>query len=238
MLLEGRGAIVTGATRGIGRAIVERFVAEGARVVGVDIDEVSAPAVPLRADLSDLASLGGVVDAAEKLIGDIDILVNCAALPADQPVLELAADELGRVLAVNLQAPALLASAAARGMVRRGWGRIVNITSVHATFGARNCLAYDMSKAGLGAVARTMSIELASSGVLVNSLAPGFVDTRETDLTDPEFLDVYVAKGRLPIGRGAQPEEIAAQVAWLSSAENTYVTGATLTVDGGLSAAF
>jgi NAD(P)-dependent dehydrogenase (short-subunit alcohol dehydrogenase family) len=236
--LQGKRALVTGAARGIGRAIVEAFDAQGAIVAGVDLDPVSAPARSYVADLADLDAISGLVDGVEADLGGIDILVNCAAIASAEPVTELSAQQLSSVLAVNLQAPALLASRAARGMVSRGWGRIVNITSVHAQFGAEGCLAYDMSKAGLTALTRTMAIELSASGVLVNSVAPGFVDTRETDLESPEFLDVYVARGKLPIRRGAQPDEVAAHVAWLASPLNTYVTGASLAVDGGLSASF
>lgn len=237
-LLEGRSALVTGAGRGIGRAIVERFIAEGATVVGVDRDELPAPpgCIPLRYDLSDLDGLPGMFVAAEERVGPISILVNCAAVPGTQGVDDLTAEHLSTVLRINLEAPILLAVSAARSMSERGYGRIVNITSVHGSRGVPGCIAYDTSKAGLNNATRSLAVELAARGVLVNAIAPGFVATRLADLDTPEFRQVYMEHRRLPIGRAAEPAEIAVHAAWLSSAQNSYQTGTVVTIDGAMTA--
>jgi NAD(P)-dependent dehydrogenase (short-subunit alcohol dehydrogenase family) len=149
-----------------------------------------------------------------------------------------------RVLAVNLDAPVLLATRCGKGMAERGYGRILSVTSIHAHFGEEQSLAYDVSKAGLEGATRTLAIELGPHGVLVNALAPGFVATRmsivggHNELESEWFRTVYLEHRKLPLRRPAQPEEIAAQAAWLCSAENSYVTGQSIGIDGGLSVTF
>jgi NAD(P)-dependent dehydrogenase (short-subunit alcohol dehydrogenase family) len=148
------------------------------------------------------------------------------------------------VLAVNLDAPIFLATRAARGMIERGYGRIVNITSIHGRFGEELALSYDAAKGGLEQATRTLAIELSRHGVLVNAVAPGFVSTRMSivdgvnELDSEWFNDIYVRYGKLPMRRYAEPSEIAAQVAWLASSQNSYVTGLVLTVDGGVTVTF
>ena len=148
------------------------------------------------------------------------------------------------MLDVNLHAPVFLASRAARGMSERGYGRIVNITSIHGRFGEETALAYDVAKGGLEQATRTLAIELSRHGVLVNAVAPGFVATRmsivdgKDELESEWFADVYVKYGKLPLRRYAMPEEIAEHVAWLACERNTYVTGQVLTVDGGVTVTF
>lgn len=242
-LLEGRTALVTGAASGIGRAIARRLGEEGARVAGVDLLPVPAGVADaaIEADLSVLDVLGDVVADAEAAVGPLDVLVNCAGINAGAPALELERALLERVLAINLLAPVLLAQAAARGMVARGYGRIVNVTSVHGGRGAVDCLAYDASKAALNNATRTLATELSPRGVLVNAVAPGFVRTpmcTDEHLAQEWFQDVYVRHGRVPLRRAAEPEEIAVPVAWLASERNTYVTGQVLGADGGLTATF
>jgi NAD(P)-dependent dehydrogenase (short-subunit alcohol dehydrogenase family) len=157
---------------------------------------------------------------------------------------DLTLDSYARVLAVNLHAPVFLASRAARGMIERGYGRIVNITSVHGRFGEETALSYDVSKGGLEQATRTLAVELSHLGVLVNAVAPGFVATRmsvvdgKNELEADWFRDLYVTYGKIPIRRYAMPEEIAEHVAWLASERNTYMTGQVLTVDGGLTVTF
>ena len=233
-LLEGRTALVTGAANGIGRAIAERLAAEGARVVAVDVEEVpdlGAAVHGLRWDLSETESLERLLVEADAAICPLDVLVNNAG------VFEPA-------LAVDLHAPVFLASRAARGMIARGYGRIVNITSVHGRFGEELALSYDVAKGGLEQATRTLAVELSRHGVLVNAVAPGFVSTRmsvvdgKDELESDWFTDVYVKYGKIPIRRCAMPEEIAEHVAWLSSERNTYLTGQVLTVDGGLTVTF
>jgi NAD(P)-dependent dehydrogenase (short-subunit alcohol dehydrogenase family) len=246
-LLEGRKALVTGAANGIGRAIAERLAAEGARVVAVDVEAVPdlGPSVHgLRWDLSETESLNGLIVAAEAEVGPLDVLVNNAGVFEPALAIDLTLDSYNRVLAVNLHAPVFLASRAARGMIERGYGRIVNITSVHARFGEEYAISYDVAKGGLEQATRTLAVELSRHGVLVNAVAPGFVATRmsvvdgKDELESDWFKDVYVKYGKIPIRRYAVPDEIAEHVAWLGSERNTYMTGQVVTVDGGLTVTF
>ncbi len=246
-LLAGRTALVTGGAQGIGRAIVERFLAEGARVAVVDRDPLppfAGEVVAFQRDLAETERLDTLVQEVEEAVGPLDILVNNAGIFEPAPALELSLDLYRRVLAVNLDAPVMLAVHAARGMVERGYGRMVNITSVHGQVGEEGALAYDVAKSGLNQATRTLAVELGPHGVLVNAVAPGFVATRMSvvdgvdELAGDRFRDVYVRHGKLPLRRPAQPAEIAAPVAWLASAENTYLTGQVVTVDGGLTVTF
>jgi NAD(P)-dependent dehydrogenase (short-subunit alcohol dehydrogenase family) len=240
-LLDGRAALVTGAANGIGRAIAECFVQEGATVAAVDREPVEialAQVHAFRFDLAEAARLDELIERVEATVGPLDVLVNCAGFNEPTPVLELTLDAWRRVVAVDLEAPVLLSVAAARGMVERCFGRIVNITSVHGARGAEHCIAYDASKAALNNATRTLAIELAPHGVLVNAVAPGFVETRVSDPDAAWFRDVYIEHRKLPLGRQARPDEIASHVAWLASDRNTYLTGEVVTVDGGLTATF
>ena len=246
-LLEGRTAIVTGAANGIGHAIAERLAAEGARVAAVDIESVpdlGSAVEELRWDLSDTAGLDGMVEAAEAMVGPVDVLVNNAGVFEPALAVDLTLASYQRVLAINLHAPVFLSSRVARGMIARGYGRIVNITSIHGRFGEETALSYDVAKGGLEQATRTLAVELSQHGVLVNAVAPGFVATRmsvvdgKDELESEWFTDVYVKYGKIPIRRYAMPSEIAEHVAWLGSERNTYTTGQVLTVDGGLTVTF
>ena len=246
-LLDERCALVTGGANGIGRAIVERFVAEGAAVATVDVepvDDLGANVAVFQSDLAETDDLGALLDEVEERLGPLDLLVNNAGIFEAAPAVELSLAAYRRVLAVNLDAPVFLAARAARGMMRRGYGRIVNITSIHGRFGEEQALSYDIAKGGLEQATRTLAIELSRHGVLVNAVAPGFVSTRMSvvdgvnELDSEWFNDVYVRYGKLPMRRYAQPSEIAAQVSWLASSENSYVTGQVLTVDGGVTVTF
>jgi 3-oxoacyl-[acyl-carrier protein] reductase len=143
-----------------------------------------------------------------------------------------------------LDGPIFLARAAGLGLAARGAGRIVNVTSIHARVGEERSLAYDVAKAGLEAATRTLAIELGPSGVLVNAVAPGFTRTRmavvdgQDELESQWFRDVYVGYRKLPLRRPAEPSEIAAAIAHLVSPDNTYVTGQSLVVDGGVTVTF
>jgi 3-oxoacyl-[acyl-carrier protein] reductase len=231
-LLEGRHALVTGAANGIGRAIAERFRQEGARVTGVDVEE----GADIRFDLTDTAAIDELVER----VGPVDVLCSVAGINDPMWAVELDLERYRRTLAVNLDAPIFLASRVGRGMAERGYGRILSITSVHGQNGAEECLAYDVSKAGLEGGTRTLAIELGPHGVLVNALAPGFVRTRMSgdELESEWFRTVYVENRKLPLRRAAEPPEIAAHAAWLCSEQNTYLTGQVVTVDGGLTIAF
>ena len=246
-LLEHRIALVTGAANGIGRAIAERFAAEGARVVAVDREEIpdlGESVHPLPWDLSDTPALDDLVSEAEADVGPIDVLVNNAGIFRPALAVDLDLQSYNQVLAVNLHAPVFLASRVARGMIARGYGRIVNITSIHGRFGEERALAYDVAKGGLDQATRTLAIELSRHGVLVNAIAPGFVATRmsivdgQDELESEWFKTVYLEHGKLPMRRHAAPAEIADHAAWLASERNTYVTGHVMTVDGGLTVTF
>lgn len=238
MNFAGRRALVTGGARGIGLAIAERLEREGCAVATLDLDPGVGERPHYLADLAEIAQIDALVSRIEQECGPIDILINCAASQSSAPFLTFDPEHFERVLRINLEAPVFLAQSVARGMAERGYGRIVNIGSIHGSRGAAGRLAYDISKAGLAAMSRTLGIELASSGVLINTVAPGFVDTAAADLTTDRFKTVYQGYRKLPMARAAQPEEIATYVVWLAGSENTYVTGASLAVDGGLSATF
>lgn len=246
-LLAGRTALVTGGANGIGRAIAERFVEEGATVAVADRESVSAdvgPVTAFHADLAETERLDALVDEVEAAVGPLDVLVNNAGIFEPAAAVDLPLASYRRVLAVNLDAPVFLARKAARGMVERGYGRIVNITSIHGQFGEETALSYDVAKSGLNQATRTLAIELGPHGILVNAVAPGFVATRmavvdgKNELESDWFRDVYVKYGKLPLRRYAEPWEIARHVAWLASEQNTYLTGQVVTVDGGLTVTF
>lgn len=239
-LLAGRHALVTGAANGIGRAVVERFRAEGAVVSGVDREK----GVEFQFDLTDTAGLAGLVDGVEAQNGPVEVLVSVAGIFEPARAVEMTLDSYRRVLAVNLDAPIMLAQRCGRGMAERGYGRILSVTSIHGEFGEELSLSYDASKAGLNGATRTLAIELGPQGVLVNALAPGFVRTRmsvvegQDELESEWFKTVYLENRKLPLRRPAEPPEIAAHAAWLCSDENTYLTGQVVRVDGGVTVTF
>jgi NAD(P)-dependent dehydrogenase (short-subunit alcohol dehydrogenase family) len=246
-VLSGRRALVTGGANGLGRAIVERLAAEGASVAAVDVEPVPelGPAVlGVEFDLAQTERLEELLDDVEARLGPLDVLVNNAGIYEPSPAVELTLQSYRRVLAVNLDAPIFLASRAGGRMAARGYGRIVNITSIHGRFGEELALSYDTAKGGLEQATRTLAIELSRHGVLVNAVAPGFVSTRMSivdgvnELEGEWFRSIYVDNGKLPLRRYAEPHEIAAHVAWLASDQNTYVTGQVLTVDGGVTVTF
>jgi 3-oxoacyl-[acyl-carrier protein] reductase len=246
-MLRDRTALVTGGTHGIGRAIVERFLAEGARVATVARDapaDLPPEVTFLPFNLADTSGIPGLVGAVENVVGPLDILVNNAGIWRETPSLSLAQVDWSQVIAINLTAPVPLASNVARGMADRGYGRIVNITSIHGHVAAESALAYAAAKGGLEQVTRNLAVDLAPHGILVNAVAPGFISTRlsvmdgiherDTDW----FKTVYRDHGKLPLRRHAEASEVAPSVAWLASQQNTYITGQVLGVDGGLSITF
>ncbi len=246
-MLKDRRALVTGGANGIGRAIVERFAADGATVAAVDVEPVpdlGPSVVAFEFDLTRTDQLEQLLGSVEAHLGPLDILVNNAGIYEPMSATELTLESYRRVLAVNLDAPVFLASRAGARMAERGYGRIVNISSIHGRFGEELALSYDTAKGGLEQATRTLAIELSRHGVLVNAVAPGFVSTRMAvvdgvnELEGEWFRNIYVENGKLPIRRYAEPHEIAAHVAWLASDQNTYVTGQVLTVDGGVTVTF
>lgn len=238
---HGRRAVVTGGGHGIGAATVALLSELGATVLVMDIDADRADIV---VDLSQPADVDRAADEANHRLGAVDVLVSCAGVSIPNALRELDTAAYHRTLAVNLHAPVALMRSFGASMADRGYGRIVNVTSVHAQVTEPGSLAYDISKAGLESATRTAAVELVDHGVLVNAVAPGFVATRmavvdgRNELESPEFLSLYVEHGRLPARRAAAPEEVAHAITWLASSANTYTTGQRLTVDGGLTARF
>ncbi len=244
---RGRTALVTGGTHGIGRAIVERILGEGARLATIAReapDDLPAAVAFFPYDLADADGIPDLLARVEDALGPLDVLVNNAGIWRETPSLGFAAEDWHAVIAVNLTAPVLLATSAARGMAERGYGRIVNITSIHGRFAAESALAYAAAKGGLEQATRNLAVDLAPRGVLVNAVAPGFISTRLSVIDGVHerdtawFQAVYVEQGKLPLRRHAEPAEVAESVVWLASERNTYITGQVLGVDGGLSVTF
>ena len=236
-------AVVTGAGNGIGAAVASRLRLDGFRVVGLDI-EPCAVEPSIRVDVADIAGHERLVESIWADHGPIAALVNVAGVFVPEPVERLTVDAYRRQLGVMLDGPVWLARAAGVRMAEAGGGRIVNITSIHSTNSERTSLSYDAAKAGLEAATRTLALELGGGGVLVNSVAPGFVRTRmsivdgQDELETEWFRSGYIESGRLPVARPAEPAEIAAVVAFLVSQDNSYVNGARVVVDGGLTVTF
>jgi NAD(P)-dependent dehydrogenase (short-subunit alcohol dehydrogenase family) len=237
-------AVVTGAANGIGRAVAERLDRDGLTVAGIDVEPMAEPVRPYPADVSAVAGHDALIGQIEADLGPVEALVNVAGVFVPEAVADLTEAAYRRQLGVMLDGPVWLARAAGTRMAARGHGRIVNVTSVHASNSEATSIAYDAAKAGLEAATRTLAIELGPRGVLVNAVAPGFVRTRMSvvdgrdELESDWFRDIYVEGGKLPLRRPAEPAEVAAAVSHLVSADNTYVTGQRLVVDGGLLAAF
>ena len=239
--LTGRTALVTGASGGIGGGIAQALHAAGATVAlsGTregPLGELAAAlgdrAHVVPANLSDPQAAAGLVKDAAAAMGSVDILVNNAGITRDNLFMRMSDDEWGRVMDVNLTSVFRLSRAALRGMMKARWGRIVTITSVVGSTGNPGQGNYAAAKAGLVGMSKSLAYEVASRGITVNCVAPGFIATPMTDsLTDDQKGKIL---SQIPAGRMGAPEEIAAAVLYLASPEAAYVTGATLHVNGGM----
>jgi NAD(P)-dependent dehydrogenase (short-subunit alcohol dehydrogenase family) len=250
----GKVALVTGAASGIGRATAAALVREGAAVVIADIQRAAGEAVAaaitadggraafVHADVTSDAE--AMVAVAVEHFGRLDILVNNAGIfyPAD--FLETPFATWRRAVDVMYFGAYHCAQATARQMVQQGGGRIVNISSVNAFLGAPLSSHYNSAKGAIDQLTRCLAVELAPHGILVNGVAPGFVETPMAVIDGvnehetPDFQAFYVERRRIPLARPAQPEEIAEAVVFLASPRCTYITGHTIVVDGGLTATF
>jgi 3-oxoacyl-[acyl-carrier protein] reductase len=239
--LSGKTALVTGASGGIGAAIASALHRQGATVTlsGTRREALDALAATLgdrvhvaTADLSDRASVETLVPAAEAAMGTLDILVNNAGLTRDGLFLRMKDEDWDKVVAVNLTAGFILARAALRGMMKRRHGRIIAVTSVVGATGNPGQGNYAASKAGMVGMAKSLAQEVASRGITVNCIAPGFIATAMTaDLNDKQKEAIL---GTIPMGRLGSGDDIAAAAVYLASTEAAYVTGQTLHVNGGM----
>jgi 3-oxoacyl-[acyl-carrier protein] reductase len=218
--MKGRIALVTGASRGIGAAIADVFKERGAEVMA-----------PTREELN-LASRASVKDYCDRLKRPVDILVNNAGINVLAGLGGLRPETWDDMIRVNMTAPLELAQRLSVGMAERGWGRILNISSIFSMVTRERRLAYSSVKAGLNGMTRALALELAPRGVLVNALCPGYVETELTRVNN-SAEDLKEIIRTIPVGRLAQPQEMARMAAFLVSDENTYLTGQTLVVDGG-----
>jgi len=242
--LEGRTALVTGAGRGNGRAIATALADGGASVVVNDIDEdameetVAAiereggTALGVPADVGDDAEVEAMVERASARLGTVDVLVNNAGIgEGDRFLAHAGTDVWERNLRVNLMGPIHCCEHAVDGMVEQGYGRVINITSIHTKNGIGMSPHYDVGKFGLLGLTKSLALELGREGVTVNAVAPGWVNTRMTDGFEPETREQILDLN--PTGRFAEPEDIARAVAFLASPAAGYVNGHELRVDGG-----
>jgi 3-oxoacyl-[acyl-carrier protein] reductase len=239
--LTNKVALVTGSTRGIGREIATVLSGCGARVavVGREKEKAEAAASALgggalgfACDVSDSSAVAQLVADTESAFGSLDILVNNAGLTRDNIVMRLKDDDWDAVLDANLRGAFATIRAASKGMMKRRWGRIINISSVVGLIGNKGQANYAASKAGLIGLTKSVAKELASRNILVNAIAPGFIETEMTDAMTPEARKGLI--DAIPLGRLGSPADIAHAVAFLSSDYASYITGQVLVVDGGM----
>ena len=251
-IVSGRVAIVTGAASGIGRAVALRLHADDLEVIAIDRDErgleflrSEQPGIRCHGiDVTDHAALAQCVESAAARHGRIDVLINNAGFSFYERHVDSTLDHWRQTMAVNLESMYVLAKLTVPHMIRRGYGRIVNVSSTQAIAAEPTVAAYAASKGAVAAWTRAMAVDLAEHGILVNAVAPGCirtgmsvingVDETETDA----FKEWYVKQRKIPLARPGRPDEVANAIAFLCGDHCTYITGHTLVVDGGLTVTF
>ena len=242
MNLEKQVALVTGASRGIGKAIALELARQGATVVGTATSEAGAAAITeylsefggkgVVLNVTDAAACTAVIDAVQKSYGSLSILVNNAGITADQLAMRMKDEEWDSVIATNLSAVGRLARAVLRGMMKAKHGRIINITSVVGSAGNPGQMNYAAAKAGVAGMSRALAREIGSRNITVNCIAPGFIDTDMTrGLSEEQHASLLT---QIPLARLGAPEDIAHAVAFLAGPQAGYITGTTLHVNGGM----
>ena len=239
--LEGKVALVTGASRGIGKAIAEQLAALGAKVVGTATSEKGAAAISdylgangkgLVLNVTDADSVEQCLSQIKESFGEIDILVNNAGITRDNLLMRMKDEEWFDIMQTNLTSVYRLSKAVLRSMMKKRFGRIITIGSVVGSMGNAGQTNYAAAKAGVLGFTKSLAREVASRGITVNAIAPGFIDTDMTkELSDEQKEAIF---SQVPANRLGQPEEIAATVAFLASTQAAYITGETVHVNGGM----
>jgi len=243
--LTGKNALITGGSRGIGRQVALRLAAEGVAVaVNYNTGEAEAAtiveeaialgvnAIAIKGSVADAADADALVAATVSQLGSLDILVNNAGITRDNLLMRMAEEDWDAVMDTNLKGAFLCTKAAIRPMLRQRSGRIINMSSVVALTGNAGQANYTAAKAGLIGFTKTVAREVASRGITVNALAPGFIETRMVDELGEDLMKQIME--RIPLARFGSTEDVAASVAFLASEDAAYITGQVLSVDGGL----
>ncbi len=240
--LTGQVALVTGASRGIGRAIAAALAKQGAKVIGTATSEAGAAAISeyladggkgVVLDVNDAARAVALIDEIQKEFGAaVTILVNNAGITQDQLAMRMKDEEWDSVIATNLTSVGRLSRAVLRGMMKAKHGRIINITSVVGSAGNAGQMNYAAAKAGVAGMSRALAREIGSRNITVNCVAPGFIDTDMTKTLSEQQITALLQQ--VPLGRLGVPEDIASAVSFLASPQASYITGTTLHVNGGM----
>ena len=238
-------ALVTGASRGIGKAIAVALAKAGAKVIGTATTEAGAQAISdylnevspnsgkgVAFNVNDVAGASSLVDDIQKEFGSLSILVNNAGITQDQLAMRMKEEDWDSVISTNLTSVARLSRAVLRGMMKAKHGRIINITSVIGSSGNAGQMNYAASKAGVAGMSRALAIEIGSRNITVNCIAPGFIDTDMTKALTDEQKNAILSQ--IPMGKLGQPEDIASATVFLASPDAGYITGTTIHINGGM----